>query len=135
MKKILFVCIHNTARSVMAEALFNSMAKDWRAESAGVERAEGVNEVVKRLLAEKGLRAKEKPRTIDDVNLDEFDLIIAVCEESSCVVLPVSKLERWHIEDPVGKDEGIYREILAEIEEKVRALVEELEKTDNQGFT
>lgn len=128
MKKILFVCIHNTARSVMAEALFNSMAKDWRAESAGVERAERVNEVVKRLLAEKGLRAKEKPRTIDEVNLDEFDLIIAVCEESSCIVLPVSKLERWHIEDPVGKDEEIYRRILAEIEEKVRVLVEKLEK-------
>ena len=59
----------------MAEALFNSMAKEWGAESAGMEESDRVDTVVKRLLAEKGLRAKEEPRTIDEVNLDEFDLV------------------------------------------------------------
>ena len=113
----------------MAEALFNSMAKEWRAESAGVEKAENVNPVVKGLLAERGLNAKEKSRTIDEVNLEEFDLVVTVCEESSCVVLPASKVERWHIEDPAGKSEEVYRRVLAEIEEKVRALVEMLEKS------
>ena len=113
----------------MAEALFNFMAKEWRAESAGVEKAENVDPVVKRLLAERGLNAKEKSRTIDEVNLEEFDLVVTVCEESSCVVLPASKVERWHIEDPAGKSEEVYRRVLAEIEEKVRALVEMLEKS------
>lgn len=128
MKRVLFICIHNTARSVMAEALFNAMAKSWKAESAGVEKAERVDETVKRLLAERGLKAKEKPRTVDEVNLDDFDLIVTVCEESSCVVLPTDKpVTRWHIENPAGKDEGTYRRVLAEIEERVKKLVGELE--------
>jgi len=131
MKKVLFICIHNTARSVMVEALFNSMAKEWRAESAGVEKAENVDPVVKRLLAERGLNAKEKPRTIDEVNLEEFDLVVTVCEESSCVLLPTNKnVERWHIENPAGKSEEVYRRVLAEIGEKVKALVEKLEKAN-----
>ncbi|MET1123960.1 MAG: low molecular weight phosphatase family protein [Archaeoglobaceae archaeon] len=129
--KVLFVCIHNTARSVMAEAIFNSMAKSWRAESAGIEKAERVDETVRRLLAERGLRAKERPRTIDEVNLDEYDLIVTVCEESSCFVLPTEKpVESWHIENPVGKDEEVYRRVFAEIEERVRELVRRLENGD-----
>jgi len=132
MKKVLFVCIHNTARSIMAEALFNSMAKDWVAESAGVEKAANVDPVVKQLLAEKGLKAKEKPRTIDEVDLEKFDLIVTVCEESSCILLPVSKnVERWHIENPAGRDEEVYRRVLAEIEERVKLLVERLESSDD----
>lgn len=126
--KVLFVCIHNTARSVMAEAIFNSMAKSWKAESAGVERSERVDEVVKKLLEERGLRAKEKPRTIEEVNLDDFDLIVTVCEESSCIVIPADRpIERWHIENPAGKDEEVYRRVMAEIEKRVRELVAKLE--------
>ncbi len=126
--KVLFVCIHNTARSVMAEALFNAMAKSWKAESAGVKKAEKVDETVKRLLAEKGLKAKNKPRTIDEVNLDDYDLIVTVCEESSCVVLPTDKpVKRFYIEDPAGKDEATYRRVLAEIEERIKNLITELE--------
>ncbi|MBC7109542.1 MAG: low molecular weight phosphatase family protein [Archaeoglobi archaeon] len=128
MRKILFVCIHNTARSIMAESLFNSIAKSWKAESAGIQRAEKVDEFVRRLLSERGLRAKEKPRTIDEVNLEEYELIVTVCEESSCVVLPTSRpVESWHIENPAGKSEEVYRRVLAEIEEKVRDLAKRLE--------
>lgn len=131
--KVLFVCIHNTARSVIAEALFNAMAKEWRAESAGVEKAEKVDDTVKLMLAERRLRAKDKPRTVDEVDLDEFNLIVTVCEESSCVVLPTEKpVERWHIENPAGKDEETYRRVFREIEERVRELVKRVE---GQGFS
>lgn len=89
-----------------------------------MEESDRVDTVVKRLLAEKGLRAKEEPRTIDEVNLNEFDLVVTVCEKSNCIVLPVSKdVERWHIENPVGKDEKVYRKVLA------RLLVKKLEKS------
>lgn len=69
-KKVLFVCIHNTCRSVIAETIFNSMAKKCRAESAGIEKAEKIDETAVRLLKEKGFEVtKNKPRTLNEVNL------------------------------------------------------------------
>ena len=40
MKKVLFVCVQNTCRSVMAEGIFNSLAKERKAESAGVKKVD-----------------------------------------------------------------------------------------------
>jgi arsenate reductase len=129
MRRVLFVCIHNTARSVMAEAVFNSLARNWRAESAGVEGAEEIDSVVKHLLAEKGLRAKEKPRRLDEVDLEKYDYIVTVCDELSCVALPVYKpIESWSVENPAGKSEEVYRRVMAEIEKKVEELVHRLER-------
>lgn len=83
-KKVLFVCIHNSCRSVMAEAIFNANAKEWRAESAGVETADKIDSTAVRMLEEAGYTVeKEKPRTLDEVDLEDFELIITVCEESS----------------------------------------------------
>ncbi|MDK2796336.1 MAG: hypothetical protein PWQ22_218 [Archaeoglobaceae archaeon] len=126
-KKVLFVCIRNTARSVIAEAIFNSLAKNYKAESAGVERAEKIDEKVKEILEMRGLRAKEKPRSLKDVDLGDYDLVITVCEESSCIVLPHKRLVRWHIEDPVGKSDEVYEGVFMEIEERVKGLLRKLE--------
>lgn len=128
--KVLFVCIHNTARSVIAEAIFNSLAKNWKAESAGIERAERVDEKVAEFLRKKGLMAKDKPRSIEEVNLEDYDLIVTVCEESSCIVLPTSKkVISWHIEDVAGKDFKAIEKAFDEIKKKVEELVKELEGT------
>ncbi|MFN3383975.1 MAG: low molecular weight phosphatase family protein [Archaeoglobaceae archaeon] len=128
--KVLFVCIRNTARSVIAEAIFNSVAKKWIAESAGIEKAEKVDERVTGFLARKGLKAKEKPRSIEEVNLENYDLIVTVCEESSCFVLPTSKKTiSWHIKDVAGKDFAEIEEAFEEIKVKVEELVKELEGT------
>ncbi|NHW89218.1 MAG: hypothetical protein HA490_06250 [Archaeoglobales archaeon] len=49
--------MRNTARSIIAEAIFNSLAKKWKAESAGIERAERIDEKVREILERKGLRS------------------------------------------------------------------------------
>jgi len=126
-RKVLFVCIRNTARSVMAEAIFNSFAKNWTAESAGIEKAEKIDEKVRKILERRGLKAKDRPRLLKEVDLDDFDLIVTVCEESSCIVIPHSKVLRLYIEDPVGKSEDVYEKVFEEIEKRVRRLVLELE--------
>lgn len=109
----------------MAEAIFNNLSKSSRAESAGVEKAEGIDVIAKKLLEKRGYKVlKEKPRTIDEVNLEDFNLIIAVCDES-CVYIP--KAIRWQIRNPAGKDEEEYKKVLEVIEEKVKALLEEIE--------
>lgn len=128
--KVLFVCIRNTARSVIAEAIFNSAAKIWKAESAGIEKAERVDENVAEFLRRRGLKPKDKPRSIEEVNLEDYDLIVTVCEESSCVVLPTSKkMIHWHIEDVAGKDFATIEKAFNEIKKKVEELVRELERS------
>lgn len=124
--KVLFVCVKNTARSVMAEAIFNSLAKKWKAESAGLQKAEKIDSKVRQILEKNGLKAKEKPRSIEEVKLDEYDLIVAVCDES-CLILPSKRVLRWHIEDPVGKGDQAYEKAFKELEEKIKKLIKELE--------
>jgi len=86
--KVLFVCVHNTCRSVIAETIFNAIAKRWKAESAGIEKAEKIDDTAKRMLEEWGFAVeKREPRTIDKVSLEDYDLIVAVCEES-CINIP-----------------------------------------------
>lgn len=131
--KVLFVCIRNTARSVIAEAIFNSFAKKWRAESAGIEKAEKVDENVAKFLMKMGLKAKEKPMSIEEVNFEEYDLIVTVCEESSCIVLPTSKRTiSWYIEDVAGKDFATIERVFKEIEKRVMELLEELEERQTE---
>jgi arsenate reductase len=126
-KKVLFVCIRNTARSIIAEAIFNSLAKKWKAESAGIERAERIDEKVREILERKGLKAKEKPRTLEDVNLEEYDLIVTVCEES-CIILPTTKrVVSWNVEDPVGKGDEVYEKVFNSISENIKTLLKEIE--------
>ncbi|MEM4155776.1 MAG: low molecular weight phosphatase family protein [Archaeoglobaceae archaeon] len=124
--KVLFVCVKNTARSVMAEAIFNSLAKKWKAESAGLQKAEKIDGKVRQILEKNGLKAKEKPRSIEEVKLDEYDLIVAVCDES-CLILPSKRVLRWQIEDPVGKGDQAYEKAFKELEERIKKLIKELE--------
>ena len=127
LRKILFVCIHNTCRSVIAETIFNAYAERWRAESAGIENAERIDETAVKLLKEKGFEVtKDKPRTLNEVNLKDYDLIVTVCEES-CPFIPSRNVRQWGVEDPAGKEIEIYERAIREIEKRVRKLVDELE--------
>ena len=134
MKKVLFVCIHNTCRSVIAEAIFNSLSKNWQAESAGTVPADKVDPTVVKMLADKGYsksQIKEKPRTLDEVNLEDYNLIVTTCKESyPCPSIPSGNVKQihWEIEDPAGKEMEIYENALKEIEKKVKELVDELDK-------
>lgn len=125
--KVLFVCIKNSARSVMAEAIFNSLAKNWRAESAGIQKGENIDEKVREVLEEEGLKAKEFPRSVEEVNLNDYDLIVTVCDESSCINLPAKNVLRWYVEDPAGKSYEVYKEVFNKIKKKVEGLLDELE--------
>lgn len=124
--KVLFMCVKNSARSVMAEAIFNSLAKKWKAESAGLKKSESVDDKAKEILEKHGLKAKEKPRSIEETNLEDYDLVVTVCDES-CVFLPGKKVLRWQIEDPVGKGSEVYEKVFESIEREVKKLIKDLE--------
>lgn len=125
--KILFVCRENTCRSVMAEAIFNSLSKNHKAKSAGVERRERIDESTVKILKKYGYKVEKViPKSLDEVNLEDYDLIVAVCDEF-CINIPGKKIIRWVVEDPKGKDLEAYERVLKFLEDKIKQLLEEIE--------
>jgi len=135
-KSVLFLCVHNSFRSQMAEAYFNKFAQEqginWRAMSAGFLPAEKVNEKAILLMKEEGIDISDKkPKTLDEKMLRSADKIVVVCkeceEEGLCLVLPKDKdIEYWRFENPAKMELNEAREIRDKIKEKVLNLIDNL---------
>jgi arsenate reductase len=126
--KVLFVCIHNSARSQMAEAFLNGISGDkFEAESAGLEPGT-LNPTVVELMQETGLDISENPTKSVAGMLEEgriFDFIVAVCDGANaekCPVFPGSgEKVHWEFDDPsavTGTDD--------EKKEKVRIIRDQI---------
>lgn len=121
--KILFVCIHNSARSQIAEALINKYYSDrFIAESAGIEPG-NLNPLVVKSLLETGIDISNKSaRSVDEVlrSGKEFDYVITVCEKEAaekCPVFPGKGIKlQWSFPDP-SKFTGTEEEKLDKIRE------------------
>ena len=107
--KMLFVCIHNSARSQMAEAFANLLGKGRiSAESAGLEPGK-LNPYVVRAMAEKGIDiSNNATKSVFDIYKSgrKFDHVITVCDEASgerCPIFPgAQKQIHWGFDDPSG---------------------------------
>jgi arsenate reductase (thioredoxin) len=106
-KRVLFVCIHNSARSQMAEAFVNQLAGDcYEAESAGIEPGK-INPIVVKAMQENGIDLAGSPTKSVDAMIARgpcFDYVVTVCDETSaerCPVFPgaVTRLH-WPFADP-----------------------------------
>lgn len=128
-QKVLFVCVHNSARSQMAEAFLNQHGKGLvEAESAGLEPGP-INPLVVEAMQEIGLDLSRKAaRSVFDLYKAGrlFDHVITVCDESieaKCPIFPgIVKREHWGFSDPAAVT-GIPAERLA----KVRAIRDDIE--------
>lgn len=101
--KILFLCVANSARSQMAEGLARViLGKSVTIESAGSAPADRVNPFAIQVMAEKGFDiTTQRPKSVDGINLEFFDLIITLCAEEVCPVTPPkTKVVRWPLADP-----------------------------------
>jgi arsenate reductase len=134
MKRVLFLCVHNSARSQMAEAYLRKYGGGhFAAESAGLE--PGVlNPYVVRALAEDGIDIAGKA-TRDVVALfkegQTYDCVVTVCSKEAaerCPIFP-GKLERYHwpFEDP-SKFTGTDEEILAKVRDLRDAIREKVQE-------
>ena len=106
-EKVLFVCIHNSARSQMAEAILNLLAGDrFSAESAGLEPGK-LNPLAVEAMKDMGIDISEK-KTQDVFDLYKqgrrFNYVITVCDEANserCPLFPgISKKLHWSFPDP-----------------------------------
>lgn len=128
MKKVLFVCGENAARSQMAEAFFNSMAREWKAESAGTFPAEKVNPLAVRAMEEVGVDiSSATPKALDMGRLEEFDRIISFGCIAKAAFPARERLEEWPLPDPGKGDVEMMREVREEIRKRIISLLEDLE--------
>ena len=127
---VLFVCIANSGRSLIAERLFRRAA-DGRheARSAGSDPgAAPIPEVVE-ALREIGLDASDHvPRRLDRAALEWADVVVSTCSEEVCPVTPGKRTINWELDDPKGLPIERVREIRDEIESSVERLVHELDE-------
>ena len=126
---VLFVCVGNSGRSVMAERLFRR-AVDGRhdAHSAGAAASGTTAEpVVVEALAELGIAASDHvPRQLDGEMLAWADIAVTVCRDDVCPATPGVRQIHWGFEDPWGRPIEEVRVIRDGILERVEQLVAEL---------
>ncbi len=127
MKRVLFVCTENSARSQMAEAFFNKYAKNALASSAGSRPAKNIDPTVVKIMRERGLDLQWKKPSAFAPHLNEkFDFIIRMGCHDACPVTPREKTIEWGIPDPKGKKIEDYAAARDDIERRVRKLILEL---------
>jgi arsenate reductase len=125
---VLFACIHNSGRSVAAEALARHYAGDAvEVRSAGSEPGSAVNPMVAQALAERGLSVADHTPTLLDWDLVEgSDVVVTMGCGETCPVFPGKRYEDWKIDDPAGQDIETARRIVDDIDDRVQALLREL---------
>jgi len=134
-RKVLFVCVRNSARSQIAEALFNSMAgKEFFAQSAGLEPGK-LNPLAIEVMREINMDiSSNETKSVFDFykNNEIFEFVITVCDAAHsqrCPIFPgITKRLHWSFEDPESFT-GTYEEKIQKtrvVRDKIKKAVENL---------
>ncbi|MCI4340339.1 MAG: hypothetical protein L3K06_03030 [Thermoplasmata archaeon] len=128
---VLFICVHNACRSMMAEAMFNAdPPSGWSARSAGTEPASFPHPRTGPMLAEIGLPLPaHPPRTLELREMEGAAIRITMgcLDEESCPArLKQLPLTDWGLPDPSRLDDAGFREVRAELQHRVAELRREI---------
>ena len=130
MQKVAFVCVHNSCRSQIAEALGRHLAADvFESHSAGTETKPQINQDAVRLMKKvHGIDMEaegQHSKLLSDI--PAVDVVITMGCNVQCPMLPCRWREDWGLEDPTGKPDEAILETIARIEEKILDLKARLE--------
>jgi arsenate reductase len=142
-EKVLFMCIHNSGRSQIAEAFLNNLGSDkFVAESAGLEPG-NLNPLVVEAMQEVGIDiSKNLTKDVFDLFKQgrHFEFVITVCDEASgekCPFFPGMRAKmHWSFEDP-STFQGSHDEKMAKVRivrDKIKKKIEEFISDKNAGF-
>jgi arsenate reductase len=124
--KVLFICVANSGRSVMAERIFDAHAGGQHsAASAGSEPGPAVHPVVLEALREIGIDASDHvPRKLDLDEVAQVDVVVSTCGEEACPVTPPgTRRVYWNLPDPKHLPLEDVRQIRDEIARRVDELL------------
>lgn len=124
-KKIAFICVHNSCRSQMAEALCRHFAGDkFECYSAGTEVIPRINPDAVRLIKELygiDMEALQYPKLLTEI--PSVDIVVTMGCNVSCPLVPCEHREDWGLDDPTGKSDEEFKMIIEAIEDKVKKLI------------
>ncbi len=120
-QKVAFICVHNSCRSQIAEALGKKLASDvFESYSAGTETKPRINQDAVRLMKQvHGIDMEETQYSKLLSDIPEVDVVITMGCNVQCPFLPCRHREDWGLEDPSGKSDEAFLETIRAIEEKV----------------
>lgn len=130
MARVLFVCLHNAGRSQMSQALFQRAADGrHRAQSAGTTPAHAVHPEVVEVMREVALDLSDRrPRKLTAELAAGADVMVTMGCGDECPYFPGKRYIDWDLPDPRGGPLDDVRELRDEIEARVTALVDELDR-------
>ena len=128
MKKVAFICVHNSCRSQIAQALGKKLAGDvFESYSAGTESKPHINEDAVRfmkLVHNIDMEATQYSKLLSEI--PPVDVVVTMGCNVQCPFLPCSHREDWGLSDPTGKGDEAFLETIQQIEEKILDLKERL---------
>ncbi|HYB79360.1 MAG TPA: low molecular weight phosphatase family protein [Thermoplasmata archaeon] len=130
-KTVLFICVENACRSLMAEAMFNwNPARGWRATSAGTQPATAPNPRTEGMLHEIGLEMPpHPPQLLTDEMMTASKVIVTMgcLDSASCPAkLKVIEVRDWALPDPAKLDDAGFRQVRRNLQSHVDGLRREL---------
>lgn len=125
--KVAFICVHNSCRSQIAEALCKHLNSDiFESFSAGTEVKPSINSDANRLMKQIyhiDMEKTQKSKLLDEI--PDVDIVITMGCNVSCPSLPCRHREDWGLDDPSGKSDDEFIKVINEIENKIKQLRKE----------
>lgn len=130
--KVAFVCVHNSCRSQIAEALAKKLAGDvFDSYSAGTETKDRIDQGAVRLIKEiYGIDMEKTQYSKKTDLLPQIDILITMGCNVTCPLIPNQYQEDWGLEDPTGQSDATYRAVIKKIEKNIIHLKNQIESSD-----
>ena len=130
--KVAFICVHNSCRSQMAEALGKLYGSDvFESYSAGTETKPQINQDAVRIIKDLyniDMNETQKSKLLSDI--PEVDIVVTMGCNVQCPFLPSKHREDWGLDDPTGKSDEEFILTAKKIEEKIKDLAKRIK--DNE---
>lgn len=126
--KVTFICVHNSCRSQIAEALGKYFASDvFESYSAGTETKPRINPDAVRLMKQLyGIDMEQTQRSKLLSDIPPADIVITMGCNVNCPYLPCKHREDWGLDDPTGNTDEVFLEVIKTIESKILTLKKQL---------
>lgn len=126
--KVAFICVHNSCRSQMAEALGKHFASDvFESYSAGIETKPQINQDAVRIMKELyGIDMEKEQYSKLMSEIPEPDIAISMGCNVGCPFIGRDFDDNWGLEDPTGKSDEEFKLIIEQIEKKIKELKKKL---------